>query len=253
MTNSFIGLKHLTFIIAVLLIFGLTACQSRLSSGNIDDISLIGADIKIDQDPYDKNKNDIVIELFDEDGHRISNDAVKIIVNAMEVDIHHKQGLYYNDESSYRLSNVPVDDTYHVEVKLTDRKSYFLAEIGALKEEQDATIDCEEEGDINKDFTLKWNNLKDIDELSVMTSIIVKTKNPNVTQYDSRPDKILKIGSHGSFTVPKSEYIDSTSRISILSFKFTAKRSGKMNPKLARNSEITINTAIERSANFKED
>jgi hypothetical protein len=252
MTNNFIGLKNLTFIIVVLSILGFSACQSRLSNGSIEDISLIGADIKIDQDPYNKNDNDVVIELFDEDGHRISNDSVKIIVNNVEIDIHHKQGLYYNDESSYRLSNVPVEGTYRIEIKLTDKKNYLLGEIDALKEEQDADINCKEEADINKDFTIKWNNLRNIDELSVMTSVLLKKKDTNVTYYDSRPEKILKIGSQGSFTVPRSEFIDSISTISILSFKFRTARIGRMNPKLARNSKITISTAIERSANFKD-
>jgi hypothetical protein len=141
---------------------------------------------------------------------------------------------------------------YTVEVQLTNGKKYFLGEILALREEKTENIECEEEGDFNKDFVIRWNDLKDIDELSVMTSVLLKSKDTTVTQYDYKQEKIIKIGSKGSFTVSKSEYIEADSIINNLNFRFRTTKKGKVNPELEKGSWIKISTLIEKSAHFEQ-
>lgn len=245
-------LKYYTSLLLTLLLATVISCRSDLSKEKINDLSLIKAEIEIVQNPFNKTGNSTVVTLRDKDGYRISNDSILIYVNDVEREISHRQGLYYNEESCYIFSDVPAIEKYKVDIKLSDNKKYFLGEVNALGEEKEENIVCNDEGDFNNDFTIKWHNLKDIDELSVMTSALLKTSTDKERNYSYRDEIIKKIGATGSFTIPRTTYTDAESTISSLEFKFRTLKAGTMNPKLVRNSKITISTSIEKNVNFEE-
>jgi hypothetical protein len=245
-------IKRLEIFLLFIYILTTVSCKSDLSSEMVEDISLIGANIEINQNPTNKTDNGIVIDLFDDKQNRISNDSIEVIVNNIDVKIHHKQGLYYNDESSYSFSNIPVNEMYSVEIKLSDAKKYFLGSVKALAEENTNNIECVEKVDLNKNTIIKWKDLKDIDELSIMTSTLLKTSTDKEKNYDYRPEIIQKISSSGSYIFSKNDYSDPKSIISGLELKFRTTKFGKMNPKLLGNSKMTISTSIEKTIDFEE-
>ena len=248
--NKKIKLKKIKLFLYCLCVLTIISCNSNLSSEKILDITLIGATIDITQNPIDSKKNWMTINLFDKDGKTIRNDSLTIIVNNIETSLKHHQGLYYNDDSEYYIEVEPINQMYIVEVKLSDGKRYFLGSVRSLKEEKIENIECNEVGDINNDFLIKWNNLNDIDELSVFISMADKTE-PNITAIDYKEEKIIKINENGRYTIPKSEYRDIKSTINGIEFDFRTTKSGKTNPKLLEDSKITIKTLIEKNVRFE--
>lgn len=235
-----------------LFLISMIACTSPLSGENITDLSLINADIEITQNPGDKKANTVIVILQDKKGRRISNDSITIMVNGVEASLSHRQGLYYTNESGYALSDVPVNDAYKVEIKLPDQSVHFLGSVNALQEEKTANISCNERGELNQDFTISWQGLKDIDELSVFVSQLQKNSPPNEKNYSYRPEKIIKINPSGTYTIPKSTYITDSTIISGIEFDFRTTKKGQVNPDLGANSKISISTLFEANVNFEE-
>lgn len=243
------NLKIATLLLSVILI---TACKSDLSTGKVDTISSIGATIEVYQNIENKNDNSVVISLHDSNSLRISNDSIKIIVNDSVLNLNRKQALYYNDISTYNISNVAVNDTYTIEIHLTNGTRYLLGSVKALEEENTDNIEVKEKGDLNENTVIKWDNLKTLDQLAVSASVILKTSEKNITNYDYRPEVIKKINKKGSCTYFKSDYEDSKSNISGIEFKFSTIKQGKLNPEIAATSSISIETAFEKSVRFHE-
>jgi len=249
------SLKFMQSIFAGLLLFlavAMTACTSPLSSENITDLSLINAEISITQNPENKQANTVIVILRDKKGRRISNDSITIIVNAVEASLSHRQGLYYTNESGYALSDVPVKETYEVQIKLPNQQTYFLGSVAALPEESKEHITCRDVGDLNQDFIMSWKDLKGIDELSVFVSELQKHSPANEKNYSYRPEQILKIGSSGTYTLSKGQYENDTAIISGIEFDFRTTKQGKVNPDLVTGSKISISTLIEKNVNFEE-
>lgn len=244
-------LKNLIFFFPFLLV--LTSCNSDLSSGKIEDIGLIGTTIEITQNPTDRKDSWTTIDLFDKDNKRIRNDSIKIIVNGIETSLQHHQGLYYTDESKYYSENAPLNNIYNFEIKLSDGKKYHLGSISALSEEKIENIECDEQGDLNKNTVIKWKELKNINELTIYTSILLKTHNSNDKNYSGKDVIVKQIGSTGEITIPKSEYLDPKWTVSGFELKFTAKKFGKTNPKLIEGSKISISTLIEKNINLEKE
>ncbi|MEO8254402.1 MAG: hypothetical protein ABI554_08425 [Flavobacterium sp.] len=231
----------------------LTSCNSNLSTEKVEDIGLIGATIEITQNPTDAMDSWMTIDLFDKDRKIIRNDSLKIIVNGIETTLQHRQGLYYNDESRYYSENAPVNQSYTFEIKLTNGKKYFLGSINALSEEKIENITCAEQGDLNKNTVIKWKDLKNINELTIYTSILLKTPNTNDKNYSAKDVIVKKISSTGIYTIPKSEYFDPKWTVSGFELKFTATKFGKTNPKLIDGSKISISTVIEKNSNLEKE
>ncbi|KQT35810.1 hypothetical protein ASG22_01965 [Chryseobacterium sp. Leaf405] len=229
------------------------SCNSDLSSGKIEDIRLIGTTIEITQNPTDRKDNWMTVDLFDKDNKSIRNDSIKIIVNDIETSLQHRQGLYYNDESRYYAENVPLNNIYNFEIKLSDGKKYHLGSISALSEEKIGSIECDEQGNLNKNTVIRWKELKNINELTIYTSILLKTPNSNDKNYSSKDVIVKQINSTGEFTIPKSEYFDPKWTVSGFELKFTAKKFGKTNPKLIAGSKISISTVIEKNINLEKE
>lgn len=235
-----------------LFLISMIACTSPLSNEKITDLSLITAEIEITQNPENKQANSVVVILRDNKGRRISNDSVSIIVNGVEASLSRRQGLYYTNESSYILADVPVSATYKVDIKLPDQAVHFLGSVNALPEENIDNITCNEAGDINKDFIMSWKGLKGIDELSVSISELRKNSPANEKNYNYRPQQILKIGSSGSYALSKALYENDTAVISGIEFDFKTTKQGKVSPGLAEGSKISISTLFEANVNFEE-
>ena len=235
--------------ILVLLVTGMLSCTSGLSTEKLNNISVLHAAIEIKQSPVDKNDNTVIVRLTDENGRRVSNDSLTVFVNGIEEKLNHRQGLYYSDESSYVFSNVPVQDRYGVDIKLSDGKKYFLGSVKALAVENPKNIQCAEVGDINKDFLIQWHDLIDLDELSVFVGMTEKTE-PNVTTMANKDEKIINFKNSGSFTIPKSEYKTGKSTINGIEFTFRTTKTGQVNPDLLPQSSISIHTEIEKYVTF---
>lgn len=244
-------MKHLILFLVFLLL--LISCNSDLSSGRIDDIGLIGATIEITQNPTDIQDSRVTIDLFDKDNKSIRNDSITILVNGIETSLEHHQGLYYTDESRYYSENAPLNNIYNFEIKLSDGKKYHLGSISALSEEKIENIECDEQGDLNKNTVIKWKELKNINELTIYTSILLKTPNSNDKNYSSKDVIVKQISSTGEFIIPKSEYFDPKWTVSGFELKFTAKKFGKTNPKLLEGSKISISTLIEKNINLEKE
>jgi hypothetical protein len=156
-------------------------------------------------------------------------------------------GLYYTDESKFILSNVPVDKFYNVEVKLTDGKKYLLGTVQTLENEKLENIECAEIGNFNNDFVIKWNNLIEVDELSIWIGV-TEVKTNTMTH---KAEKVIKIKSDGSYTVPSSEFKDANSTINGIQFIFRTTKEGIVNSKLLPGSKIKIKKEIEKYTTFK--
>lgn len=248
-----IKLRKIKSVLYSLCFLTIISCNSSLSSEKIEDIALIGADIKITQNPTDSKDSWMTVNLFDKQRKIIRNDSVKIIVNNVETGLSHRQGLYYTDESEYYIEAVPVNQMYTVEIKLTDGKIYFLGSIHVLSEENIENIACDEQGDLNKDTVIRWKDLINIDEMTIHTSTLLKNSNTKDKNYSSRDVIVKKIGSNGEYIISKSGYFDSQSTVAGFQLKFTATRFGELNPKLLENSNISITTAIEKNINLEKE
>lgn len=240
--------KLLSLSFACLLLLG--ACQSPLSEGNVDDLSVIDARIEISQDLTNKKKNEVTVFLYDKDGKPIRNKSIKMKVNATDLEYREKQELYYTTTSKHSASDVPVEQEYNFQIALSNGKSYFLGSIRRLAENNENDIICNEKGDFDKDFVISWKNLKDIEEISVSKSILLDSSTKTQQYYDYEPAITKKIGSSGVYIIPKSGYITSKSTISSLEIKFNALKFGKMNPQLLKGSEIKIFGHIDKLVDF---
>ncbi|MGY0035132.1 hypothetical protein [Pedobacter sp. NJ-S-72] len=120
-----------------------------------------------------------------------------------------------------------------------------------MSEEKIENIECAEQGDLNKNTVIKWKELKNINELTIYTSTLLKTPNSNDKNYSSKDVIVKQISSKGEYTISKSEYFDPKWTVSGFELKFTATRFGKMNPKLIEGSKISISTLIEKNINLE--
>lgn len=236
--------------LALLLLVG--ACQSPLSDRKLNDLSAMDARIEIFQDLTNKQKNEVTVFLYDKDGKPIRNKSIKLRVNATNLVYAEKQELYYSTTSKYSASDVPIDQGYNFRITSSNGKSYFLGSIRPLAENKENNIICDEKGDFDNDLIVSWKSLKDIDELSIMKSVLLSTSTKTQQNYDSEPAITKKIGSSGQYIIPKANYTNSESIISGVEFKFNALKFGTMNPQLLEGSEIKIWGYIDKRIDFDE-
>jgi hypothetical protein len=239
------------FPLALLLL--VSACQSPLSEGKVNDLSAVDVRIEILQDLTDKKKNEVTVFLYDQDGKPIRNKSIKLKVNATDLAYKERQELYYTTTSKYSASDIPIEQVYNLQITLSNGKSYFLGCIKPLGESNENDILCNEKGDFDKDLMISWKGLKDINELSIRKSVLLSTSTNTQKNYDPEPTITKKIGSSGKYTISKAAYISSKSTISMVEFKFSALEFGTMNPQLLKGSEIKIFGHIDKIIDFDED
>lgn len=246
--NKHRRLTLLFFLIFSLLLF-MSCKDSKLSKEKITDLSWIGADIAISQNLTDKNENEVSVKLFDKNGDIISNDSVQIKLNGVDLELQKRQGLYYTNETRYYSTDIPIDKGYHLTINLSG-KWYALGSVAFIPEVNEEDIVTDKQTDREKDFYIKWNNLKEIHELSVSKSVLLKKSTPLEQMHEYSEEEIHKIPADGNFTVPVSYFSDSTSTISFLILKFNASKQGKVNPDLLKGSQINVRGAIKKSFDF---
>lgn len=230
----------------------LISCQSPLSEGKLDDLSAIDARIEISQDLTNKKKNQITVFLYDKRGRPIRNKSIKLKVNATDLDYTERQELYYTTTSKYLATDVPIDKEYSFEIITSNGKSHLLGNIKPLLENDENDINCVEKGDFSKDHVISWNNLKDIEEITISKSVLLDSSTKTYQYYDYEPMITKKIGRSGKYILPKSGYITSKWIISSLEIKFNAQKFGTMNPQLLDDSKIKIFGDIEKTVDFDE-
>jgi hypothetical protein len=233
------------WVLAILLF--ISACQSPLSEGQINELSLINARVEVWQDLTNKNRNEVTVLLYDEDGKPIRNKSISLKVNNVALNYNERQELYYTTTSKYLAIDVPVDMQYKIQITLSNGKTYFLGSIRALAENSENDISCLENGDFNKDFVIWWRNLKDIQEISINKSVLLATSTKTEQNYDSEPVVTKKIWNQGRYIVPRASYVTTKSTISGLEIKFSAEKFGTMNPALLKGSEIKIFGHIDKT------
>jgi len=234
------------------LIFLLGSCQSPLSDGKLNDLSVIDARIEIIQNLTNKGENQVSVFLYDDNGRPIRNKSIVLKVNGKELSYSERQELYYTTTSKYFITDVPVNQEYNFQICLSTGKCYFLGKISPIAEIKESDIVCDKIGDISKDFVISWNDLKEVNELSVTKGILLTNTQNKDQNYDFEPQVPKKIRSGGKYIQSKSSYKNSKSSINSLQFNFTAKKSGTMNSELIKESAITISGHIEKYVDFSE-
>lgn len=245
-------MKHFTAIFITVLLLLVTACNSPLSNAKVGDLSAISAKIEIIQDLTNKKDNSISVSLYDKDGDVIANKDIKIKVNDTILDFIQKQELYYTTTTKYGKDNIPSDHLFKFEVILTNGKSYFLGSVAPITEINEDDIHFSEKGNFDKETMIYWYNLKEVNQISITKSVLLKTSTKTEKNYDYEPLAAKKIANTGRYVILKSHYVTERSIISGLEIKFSASKTGIMNSELLENSSITINGHIDKYINFEE-
>ena len=146
---------------------------------------------------------------------------------------------------------VPVEDSYVIEIQLSDGKKYNLGNIDVLKNIDEKNIIVNEKGDLTKDFVIKWSNLDQVSELSVHQSIILSGFASNEENMESRDEIIIPTYGFGIYTLNKNNFNDSRGILDLVELEFRAFKIGKTNPKLLPGSEIKIHSELKKAIFFK--
>lgn len=234
------------------LVMVLTACKSPLSDGNLNDLSAIDARIEISQDLTNRNINDVVVLLYDENGKAIRNETIRMKVNGIPLAYSERQELYYNISSKYWARDINVGKEFEFLITLSNGKTYLLGKVGSLAQNKENNIVCPEHGDFSKDLIISWNNLKDIKEITINKSILLANSDPNQLYFDYEPVITRKIGSSGKLVIPKNSYVTSKATLSSVEINFNITKPGTMNSKLLDGSNIKISGQLIRAINFDE-
>lgn len=235
------------------LYFLFNSCSGPIPASKITDISNIKAEIDIYQSLTDESDNSISVSLHDGTGKMFGSDSVKISVNGKEVEYRIVQGLYYTKTYLYHTENiVPDHNKYEFQIQLANGKSFFLGSIPSLKLSSSRNIIYEEKSSLNKDFSIHWSGLQDVNILYLSKSVKVDTKEKsNIETYAEQTGDTLKIGPTGNYTLKKEKFYKPGETLNIMEFQFTAEKTGTVNPQLLKGSSITINGHHDEQVNFK--
>lgn len=233
--------------------FLLNSCSEPVSASKIEDISDLKAEIEIYQSLTDKNDNSVSVILYDKKGKEFGNDSVQILVNGKKAEYKVMQQLYYSKYYDYRAKNVPPqNNSYELHIQLSNGKKFFLASIPSLKTSSSKNIIYSKEAPLNQDYSIRWSDLHDVNVLYFSKSVKVKTKEEsNIETFIEQAEDTLKIGPSGNYTLKKEKFSKPGELLSIMSFKFTAEKAGKVNPKLLKGSSSKISGYHEERVNFK--
>jgi len=250
-TNSYIITKPSLLVFCTY--FLINSCSGPAPASRIKDISDIKAEIEIYQSLTDEKDNSVSVILYDKKGKEFGNDSVKISVNGKKAEYKIMQQLYYSKNYDYRAEHVaPKNNTYELHIQLANGKKFFLANIPTLKLSSPGNIIYTKEASLKSDYTLQWSDLHDVNVLYFSKSVRVKNKeDSNIQTFIEQAADTIKIGPSGSYTIKKEEFSKPGERLGIMSFKFTAEKTGTLNPKLLRGSSSKITGYHEERVNFK--
>ncbi|KFF24157.1 hypothetical protein [Chryseobacterium vrystaatense] len=250
-SNGYIKTK--LSILLCFMYFLFNSCSEPSPASKITDISDLKAEIDIYQKLTDDNDNSISIVLHDRNDKIFGNDSVNIWVNGQKAEYRTVQGLYYIKNYLYHTEKVsPENNKYEFQIQLANGKKFFMASIPSLKESSSRNIIYKEEAPLTSDFTIQWSGLYDVNVLYLSKSVKIITKEEsNVETYAEQTGDTIKIGPSGSYTLKKEKFSKPGETLSILSFEFTAEKSGTVNPQLLKGSTININGNHDEQVHFK--
>ncbi|MDY8135375.1 hypothetical protein [Aquimarina sp. 2201CG5-10] len=234
----------------LLILFVISCNTSSLSKKNTVDLSEIGSSIEINQDPYDHNKNQISVLLFDYKGKQIGNDKIKILVNKQELDLDIKEELYYTKKIRYKGGNIPVTDSFDFEIKLPDGSIFPLSYTKAIQTIQKDNILFKEEIPLDLETKITWKEMKEFNNLIIWKSYNLNNTNSTKGGRYDKSTLHLKIKENGSHIVPVSYYKDSISTINYLSIEFQSIKSGLIHPDLIPNSNLKLISTVKRNIKY---
>ncbi|MCT2562492.1 hypothetical protein [Chryseobacterium herbae] len=235
------------------LYFLFNSCSGPEPASKITDISDLKAEISIYQKLTDENDNSISVVLRDKNGKMFGNDSVNIWVNGKKAEYKIVQELYYNKNYLYHAEKIaPENSQYDLQIQLANGKKFFLGSVPSLKLSSARNIIYEEEASLNKDFSIHWSGLQDVNMLYLSKSVKVENKEKNnIETFMQQPGDTIKIGPAGDYTLKKEEFFKPGETLDILGFEFTAEKTGTINPKLLKGSSIKISGNHDEHANFK--
>jgi len=233
--------------------FLFTACSKPISASKITDISDVKAEIEIYQSLTDENDNSISVILYDKKGKEFGNDSVKITANGEKAEYKIIQQLYYSKNYDYRAEDIPPqNNSYKLHIQLSNGKKFFLASIPSLKTSSSTNIIYSKEAPLNQDYSIRWSDLHDVNVLYFSKSVKVKTKEEsNIETFIEQAEDTLKIGPSGNYTLKKEKFSKPGELLSMMSFEFTAEKTGTVNPQLLKGSSIKIKGNHEERVSFK--
>lgn len=234
--------------------FLINSCSEPVPASQIKDISDIKAEIEVFQSLTDKNDNTVSVILYDKKGKEFGNDSVKISVNGKKAEYRIMQQLYYSKNYDYRAEDVPPKNgSYELQIQLANGKKFFLGNIPSLKHSSSRNIIYKKEAPLNHDYSIQWSGLQDVNVLYLSRSVKIHTKkeNNNIETFVEQAADTIKIGPAGSYTVKQENFSKPGETLSIMSFEFTAEKTGTVNPKLLKGSSSKISGYHEERVNFK--
>ena len=217
------------------------------------EISKIGAIIDMNQDWYDNKDNDVIVELYNDEGFEINSEKIKVFVNDVEVPYCLMPKLYYDTSTSYRLKKIPVvNDEFKFEVVLPSGKKYLLGTVKTISEVKMKNVKYNKKGNINEPYQFSWSNMKDFNEMEIYRGMDMPTiENVTISDPDG-PSVKHKIKPDGNWTIPTSFYTKPKSKISFLSINFYCTKNGVLNKDILPDSKITIFSEFDVvDVNFK--
>lgn len=234
--------------------FLLASCSGPASASTIKDISDIKAEIEIYQSLTDENDNSLSVVLYDKKGKEFGSDSVKITVNGKEAEYKITQQLYYSKNYNYHAENIPPkNDSYDLQIQLSNGKKFSLSNIPSLKLSSSGNIIYNPQASLNSNYSIQWSGLQDVNILYLSKSVKIETKDndSNVQTFMEQPADTIKIGPSGNYTVKKENFSKPGETLSIMSFEFTAEKTGSLNPHLLKGSSSKIRGSHEERITFK--
>ncbi|NIF03954.1 hypothetical protein F3J23_00750 [Chryseobacterium sp. Tr-659] len=244
-------------IISVLLMlfssFLLSFCSGPVPASTITDVSQIQAEIEIYQSLSNQQDNIVSVILYDKNGKRIGSDAITIWVNQQKVEYKIIHDISYALNYYYRIENVvPKNGQYKLEMQLANGKKFFLGSVPTLKLSNPKKIIANDPASLDKDFTIHWSELHDVNMLYVYKSLELENKqDKNVQTFIEEASDTIRISPDGNYSVKKEQLSRPHEKLSIMSFKFTAEKTGNLNPLLLKESTINIDGYHEKRISFK--
>jgi hypothetical protein len=234
-------------------LYFLSSCSGPIPASKVTDISDIKAVIDIYQTLTDENDNSISVSLYDRKGKMFGNDSVNITVNGKKIDYKIVQGLYYTKSYLYHTEKIkPENNQYEFQIQLANGKKFFLGSVPSLKLSSVRNIMYDEEASLNKDFSIHWSGLQDVNVLYLSKTVKVNTKEKNnVETFMEQPGDTIKIGPAGTYTLKKENFSKPGQTLDILGFEFSAEKTGTVNPQLLKGSSSTISGNHDEHATFK--
>jgi hypothetical protein len=99
---------------------------------------------------------------------------------------------------------------------------------------------------------MHWSDLYSANVLYLSKSVKIKTqKESNIQTFVEHAEDAIKITPTGNYTVKKETFFKPGERLSTMSFKFTAEKTGNINPLLLKGSSIKIRGNHEERVSFK--